>query len=137
MKKLLLLLALSLQADSEPNVETPYKHPEPREIGDSMPTPSGENVSYTVTYGLNRKAGKIKKVGTIFGYDINGDNIPEYEFIRRSCDSHNYAVYDSSHELLYLDSSRDKHIDSIVEDMNSIKKVWAMIPMCEQKKISV
>ena len=136
MKKLLPLLltfsALSMQANSheldiihlhgasiENFVETVYKHPKARKVGDLIPIPFGEKVSYTITYRLNKRTREIRKVGLIIGYDRNGDEIPEYEFIRRFCDIgssvETYAVFDVPHKLLYINSSRNNKIDSIAK----------------------
>ncbi|MCH8945650.1 MAG: hypothetical protein IIA85_01890 [Nanoarchaeota archaeon] len=161
MKKSLLILALALQTNtiySDPQVkvqeegietliETTYKHPRARKVGDLMPRPQGEIVSYTFTSGLNIIARETRKVGLITGYDRDGDFIPEYRFINRHCNPHmkvkshmevkTYAVLDVPHKLLYIDYSRDNHIDSIVEGVYSLKGVWYIIPKCEQEKISV
>ena len=151
MKKLLPLLALFLQTDAEPDsqikaqaektetlVETVYRHPGAKKVGDLMPIPFGEKVSYTITYRLNKRTREIRKVGLIIGYDRNGDEIPEYEFIRRFCDIgssvETYAVFDVPHKLLYINSSRNNKIDSIVEGIYSIEGVWPMIPICEENK---
>lgn len=154
MKKLLSLLALSalsLQADTEPNysqikaqgaevetlVEIIYEHPEAKEVGDHMPQPIGEKVSYTFTYVLNAMTGEVKESGLIIGYDKDGDKIPEYEFVGRVCDFYRsvktYAVYDVPHKKLYIDYSRNRYIDSI-EDIDSLGGVWTMIPMCGENE---
>ena len=155
MKKLLPLLALFLQADTTPSysqikaqaektetlVEKIYKHPKARKVGDLMPMPFGEKVSYTITYGLNRRTGEIRKVGLITGYDRDRDEdrTAEYEFINRRCDFQKevktYAVYDVPNKLLYIDSSLNNNIDLIAEGVYSIKDVWPMIPMCEQENM--
>ena len=71
MKKSLLILALSLQVNvscSDPqervqrenietNIETTYNHQEAKEVGDLMPRPLGEQVSYTFTYSLDQRTG--------------------------------------------------------------------------------
>jgi len=155
-KSLFLLLTLPLQisveschpdqqekvhgTDIETIIETPYKHPEAKKVGDLMPIiPFGKEVSYNFTYGFDRRTGKVINGGLIVGYDKDGDKIPEYEFVGRSCDFHKdiitYAVLDVPNGTLYVDSSRDGRIDLIVEDIDSLEgKVWPMMQTCEQEK---
>lgn len=155
MKKSLLLLALALQANAEPSYTNlgerirgadiemlvPYKHPKAKEVGDLMPYPLGELVTSLELYVLN--SGKIKGakrlVGIIYGLDRNGDGVPEYEYIHRICDEYKeekiYAVYDAPHKLLYIDSSRNKHVDLIAELDSILGATLPMIPTkCEQEK---
>ena len=153
MKKLLLLSALFLQSDTGQNYsqirgeeienlfEQTYKHPESKRVGDLMPMPFGEIVSYTFTRSLNEKTGEIRKVGLITGYDRDReeDRTAEYEFINRHCGSHmevkTYAVFDVPHKLLYIDSSLNNNIDLIAEGVYLIKDVWPMIPMCKKENM--
>ena len=158
MKKLLQLLtlsALSMQANascSDPQVkvqregietliETTYKHPVAKKVGELMPQPTGEKVFYTITYSLNRITREIKKVGLIIGFDRDGDKyrIAEYEFIKRHCDSHmevkTYAVYDVPHKLLYIDSFGNEHINLVVEYKDlPLGQIWPLIPRCGENE---
>jgi hypothetical protein len=159
MKKLsLLLLALFSQANVscysnqqvkvqgeeteniEAIVETTYKHPRAKKVGELMPQPKGKIVSYTITSAIDMTTWEMKKVGAIFGFDRDGDKeTVEYGFIRRFCgdnrDLETYAVLDVPHKLLYTDSSRNNHIDAVVEGIYSLKDVWPMTPICKQEKI--
>lgn len=156
MKKTLLLLALSLQAnaqqdysppqiktqgaDIETLVETTYKHPEPRKVGDLMPQPEGEIIAYTFMSAINIITGEIRKLGVAIDYDRNEDNIPEYKFIRRFCDAGRdvitYAVYDVPYDLLYIDSSRNNRIDSILGGNPLERFIIPGIPAkCEENEI--
>ena len=157
MKKTLLLLALSLQANAqqiysppqikiqgayvENLVETVYKHPRAKKVGDLMPQPRGNGITVLDMYRKNIKTGDEKIIGVIYGYDLNGDKIIEYEFFDRDCDVDSevktYAVYDAPNKKLYIDSSRNKHIDSIVEINSILGATLPMIPArCEEEVFS-
>ena len=157
MKKSLLILALALQTNAsysdqqvkvqeesiETLVETTYKHPRARKVGELMPQPIGERVSLMDMFRLNKITGARKMMGIVLGFDRNGDYIPEYEFMNRFCDSKSgvktYAVYDIPNKKLYIDSSRNKHIDSIVEGIDNLEnKRFPMIPIkCKKEKLLV
>lgn len=156
MKKLLILSAFFLPACVEQNyssqhekvnetnietlVDTTYKHPEAKKVGDTMPSNLGEKVSYTFTYALNSMTGEVKESGLTIGYDMDGDkNTVEYEFVRRVCDfgidEEIYAVYDVPNKLLYVSATRNNHIDLILEGVNSRRRFLTMIPTkCEENE---
>ena len=127
-------------AETGTNIDTTYKHPEAKEVGDLMPTSLGEKVSYMDMYSINPRIMEFKESGLIICHDRNGDKIPEYESIRRFCDNgsdvETYAVFDVPHNLLYIDSSLNNRINSIVEDIDSLEDTTLpMIPVkCGQEK---
>lgn len=159
MKKSLIILALALQTNasySDPQiktqaketenietvVETTYKHPKARKVRDLMPQPEGEIVSRTIMTAINKITGEIKNLGLSIDYDRNPEdekNIPEYKFIRRFCDVGRdvitYAVLDIPNNKLYVDSSRNRYIDLILEGNALEIFIIPGIPVeCEQDR---
>ena len=116
-----------------------YNHPKPLKVGDLMPELKGVKVSWTSLYGMNIKTKEMRYLNELIGYDLNGDKIPEYEFLTRPCDSNeefkNYAVYDVPHKLLYIDSNLNNHIDQIVLGLDNLQgKTLTMISAkCEDE----
>lgn len=151
--KSLLLLALALN----PNVESfsqvrgadienifkeeNYRHSKARKVGEIMPYPIGKVVTSLEMYILHSEGveGAKRPFGTVYGFDRNGDNISEYEYLVRLCDVNKkvkiYAAYDVPNKLLYVDSSRDNYIDSIVELDSIMGANLPTIPTkCEEEK---
>ena len=114
----------------------PYKHPRAKKVGDFMPQPIGKPIKVIDLYVNNSEGieGAVRDAGKIYGFDRNPEdekNIAEYEYIARICDEDKkvmvYAVYDVPHKLLYVDSNRDRYIDSVVDGIDFI--LDATLPM--------
>lgn len=158
MKKSLMLLALSLHLFSEKGYsipqervegadieilapDIPYEHPKSKDIGDRMPFEIGRIIYFIDMYLRNKRTGAMRPGGIITGYDLDGDKTAEYEFLRRDCDIEKgnkvYAVLDVPHKLFYIDSTRNNHIDLIVEGIETLGgKTLPMIPVkCLENEI--
>lgn len=109
-----------------------YMHPRAHEIGDAMPILEGRYVSDVPVFVQNRRYRTRKEIGVFKGYDVTGDEIPEYEYLFRYCDRDGgpRLIFDVPNSRIYMDSDADLRIDAIFH-YGSIEN--AMLPMLTTK----
>lgn len=141
--------------------DIPYKHPEPKEIGDFMPLVIGTPIYWIGIHILNSGGieGALREEGYIQAYDVDGmktctkrvvpsgqirrqcveyTDTAEYEVVRRNCDVgekiETYAVLDIPNERFYVDSDRDYIIDAVYGGIKTLegRKISKMIKSCKQ-----
>lgn len=109
-----------------------YVHPEQKKIGDRIPFHRGQEVYTMPIFKQNVKTREKKQIGIIYGLSRDANTKAEYAHIYRFCDNYDrggtpYAVLDIPNKALYIDSSRNRRIDEIIEGVGMLE--MSLLPM--------